>query len=36
MNNNKNIDSYVDDLKRALGYSSIIMIAMWIISIFVK
>ena len=36
MNDNKNTDSYVSDLRRALGYSLMIIISMWIISIFVN
>jgi hypothetical protein len=36
MNENNNHDSYVDDLKKALGYSLSIIIAMWIISMFIN
>lgn len=33
MNNNK--DSCADDLKKALLYSSVIMMIMWLLSVFV-
>ena len=35
--NEKNIisDNYVDDMKKAIGYSLTIMILMWIISLFI-
>ena len=36
MNDNKNTDSYVDDLKKAVGYSTTIIITMWIISLIIK